>query len=83
MKSNRIMQSKIYRFLDYVFRLIVLNALVMIPSFSFFIIYANLNKSSDGPLIYLTLIPLVLLFFPSVVASGPGACTGARCVSAG
>ena len=68
MKSNRIMQSKIYRFLDYVFRLIVLNALVMIPSFSFFIIYANLNKSSDGPLIYLTLIPLVLLFFPSVVA---------------
>ena len=69
MKSNRIMQSKIYRFLDYVLRLIILNALVIIPSFSFFIIYASLNKTTDNPLIYLSLIPILLWFFPSVVAT--------------
>ena len=69
MKSNRIMQSKIYRFLDYVLRLVLLNALVVIPSFSFFIIYASLNKTTDNPLIYLSLIPLVLWLFPSVVAT--------------
>lgn len=69
MKSNRIMQSKIYRFLDYVLRLILLNALVIIPSFSFFIIYASLNKTTDNPLIYLSLIPLLLWLFPSIVAT--------------
>ena len=69
MKSNRIMQSKIYRFLDYVLRLILLNALVVIPSFSFFIIYAFLNKTTDNPFIYLSLIPLVLWLFPSIVSS--------------
>ena len=69
MKSNRIMQSKIYRFLDYVLRLILLNALIVIPSFSFFIIYASLNKTTDNPLIYLSLIPLVLWMFPSIVAT--------------
>ena len=69
MKSNKIMQSKIYRFLDYVLRLILLNALVIIPSFSFFIIYASLNKTTDNPLIYLSLIPLLLWLFPSIVAT--------------
>lgn len=68
MKSNRIMQSKIYRFLDYALRLILLNALVIIPSFSFFIIYASLDKN-ENPLVYLTLIPVVLWLFPSIVAT--------------
>ena len=68
MKSNKIMQSKIYRFLDYVLRLILLNALSIIPSFSFFIIYASLNKTTDNPLIYLSLIPMILWLFPSLVA---------------
>lgn len=69
MKSNRIMQSKVYRFLDYVLRLILLNVLVVIPSFSFFIIYASLNKNSENPLIYLSLIPVFLWLFPSIVAA--------------
>ncbi len=68
MKSDRIMRSKIYRFLDYVLRLIILNALIIIPSFSFFIIFATLNENNDDPFIYLTLIPLLLWFFPSIVA---------------
>ena len=68
MKSNKIMQSKIYRFLDYVLRLILLNALSIIPSFSFFIIYVLLNKNSDNPFIYLSLIPVILWLFPSIVS---------------
>ncbi len=68
MKSNGIMRSKIYRFLDYALRLILLNALVIIPSFSFFIIYASINKDFNNPLSFLTLIPLCLWLFPSIVA---------------
>ena len=68
MKSNKIMQSKIYRFLDYVLRLILLNALSIIPSFSFFIMYVLLNKNSDNPFIYLSLVPIILWLFPSIVA---------------
>lgn len=68
MKSNRIMQSKIYRFLDYALRLILLNALAIIPSFSFFIIYASFNNNFDSRLVYLTMIPLILWLFPSIVA---------------
>lgn len=68
MKSDRIMRSKIYRFLDYVLRLIILNALIIIPSFSFFIIFATLYENNDHPLIYLTLIPVLFWFFPSIVS---------------
>ena len=68
MKSDRIMRSKIYRFLDYVLRLIILNALIIIPSFSFFIIFATLYENNDHPFIYLTLIPVLFWFFPSIVS---------------
>lgn len=68
MKSDRMMRSKIYRFLDYVLRLIILNALIIIPSFSFFIIFATLYENNDNPLIYLTLIPVLFWFFPSIVS---------------
>lgn len=71
MKSDRIMRSKIYRFLDYIFRLVVLNLLAIIPSFSFLIVYViitNANNSRNNILEYVTLIPVLFLFFPSVVA---------------
>ena len=68
MKSDRIMRSKIYRFLDYVLRLIILNALIIIPSFSFFIIFATLYENNDHPFIYLTLITVLFWFFPSIVS---------------
>lgn len=68
MNSNRIMRSKIYRFLDYLLRLILLNALVVIPSFSFFIIYASISEELNNVVAYILLIPALLLLFPSVVA---------------
>ncbi len=69
MRSDRIMRSKIYRFLDYVLRLILLNALIIIPSFSFSIIYINFFQIENSPWEYITLIPILLWFFPSFVAA--------------
>jgi membrane protein len=62
------MQSKIYRFLDYLLRLILLNALIVIPAFSFFLIYELIDKEGSYRLAFLTLIPLILWLFPSIVA---------------
>lgn len=68
MRTNRIMQSKIYRFMDYVLRLILLNALIAIPAFSFFIIYGLIDKEGSYRLASLTLIPMIFWLFPSIVA---------------
>lgn len=68
MRTNRIMQSKIYRFMDYVLRLILLNALIAIPAFSFFIVYGLINKEGNYQLVSLTLIPMFFWLFPSIVA---------------
>lgn len=68
MNTNRIMRSKIYRFLDYLLRLILLNALVVVPSFSFFIIYASFSNELNNLWAYVLLIPVMLLLFPSIVA---------------
>lgn len=68
MRTNRIMQSKLYRFMDYVLRLILLNALIAIPSFSFFFIYGLIDKDGNYRLVSLTLIPMILWLFPSIVA---------------
>ncbi len=70
MSSNkRIMQSKIYRILDYLLRLILLNALIVVPSFSFFIIYQLIDRSGNYRFVFITLIPLILWLFPSIVAT--------------
>ncbi len=68
MKSNRIFTSKIYRFLDYALRLVILNLVVIIPSFSFFIIVSNIIEDQSHPLVYLSLIPTLLWLLPSVVS---------------
>lgn len=68
MNTNRIMRSKLYRFLDYVLRLVLLNALVVLPSFSFFIIYATFIDNPDNWVVNLALIPILLLLFPSIIA---------------
>lgn len=62
------MQSKIYRFLDYLLRLILLNALIVIPAFSLFIIYEYIDKEGNYQFAFLTLIPLFFWLFPSIVA---------------
>lgn len=69
MKSNQIMQSKIYRFLDYVLRLILLNFLILIPSFSFLIVVSNITKNGNNWLVYISFIPVLLWLIPSIVAT--------------
>ena len=69
MRSDRIMQSKIYRLFDYVLRLVLLNVLIVVPSFSLFIIYSAINKSGNNHLTFLLLIPMLLWLFPSIVAT--------------
>ena len=69
MITDKIMQSKIYRFLDYVFRLVILNLLIVVPSFSFFIIGSFLIKDQNSSYVYLTYIPMLLWLFPSLVAT--------------
>lgn len=69
MRSERIMQSKIYRLFDYVLRLVLLNVLIVVPSFSLFIIYSAINKSGNNHLTFLLLIPMLLWLFPSIVAT--------------
>lgn len=69
MKSNQIMQSKIYRFLDYVLRLILLNFLILVPSFSFLIVVSNIVKSGNNWLVYISFIPVLLWLIPSIVAT--------------
>lgn len=69
MSSNRFAKGKLYRFLDYVLRLVLLNFLMIIPSFSFLIIYSLFSKDTTSIWFYLTLIPLVIYLFPSIVAT--------------
>ena len=69
MSSNRFAKGKLYRFLDYVLRLVLLNFLMIIPSFSFLVIYAMFSKDTTTVWFYLTLIPLVIWLFPSIVAT--------------
>lgn len=71
MKTDKIVQSKIYRFLDYVFRIVILNMLIVVPSFFFFVIASmTLDESSSlyNILSKLPMIPFILWFFPSIVA---------------
>lgn len=69
MSTNNFVKSKLYRFLDYVLRLVLLNFLVVIPSFSILMIYSLFSKDTESIWFYLTLLPLLLWLFPSVVAT--------------
>lgn len=63
--------KKLYAFLDYLWRLVVLNFLIVIPAFLPVIIYTYINKetSPSDLALYLTFIPTLLYFFPAVVAT--------------
>ena len=69
MSTNNFVKSKLYRFLDYVLRLVLLNFLVVIPSFSILMIYSLFSKDTESIWFYLTLLQLLLWLFPSVVAT--------------
>lgn len=68
MSANRFVKSKLYQFLDYVLRLILLNFLIVIPSFLFIFIYSLIKKETDTVWFYLTLMPVIIWLFPAIVA---------------
>lgn len=68
MSTNGFVKGKLYRFLDYVLRLILLNFLIVIPSFLLLFIYSFFSKETETLWFYLTLVPVIIWFFPSIVA---------------
>lgn len=68
MSTNRFVKSKLYRFLDYVLRLILLNFLAVIPSFLLLFIYSFFSKDTTSIWFYLTLVPMIVWFFPAFIA---------------
>lgn len=68
MSTKSYTKGKLYRFLDYVLRLVLLNFCVVVPSFIALIIYSLFSKDSDSIWFYLTLVPVILWLFPSIVA---------------
>lgn len=68
MKSN-FSNSKIFRFFDYVFRLVLINLLIVVPSFSLLYIFSLVLKDNDNVILnYLPLVPIILYFYPAVCA---------------
>ncbi len=68
MTSNRFVKGKLYRFLDYVLRLILLNFLIVVPSFLLLFIYSLFSEKTNSVWFYLTLVPVIIWLFPSIVA---------------
>lgn len=68
MSTNKFVKGRLYRFLDYVLRLVLLNFWVVIPSFSILVVYSLISKDATTIWFYLTLVPLLIWLFPSIVA---------------
>ena len=68
MSTNKFVKGRLYRFLDYVLRLVLLNFWVVIPSFSILVVYSLISKDTTTIWFYLTLVPLLIWLFPSIVA---------------
>ena len=66
--STRILNSKAYQVFDYICRLIILNVLLIICSFSLLIIFTNIFKNLDETYRLLLLIPTALTLYPSITA---------------
>jgi uncharacterized membrane protein YesL len=68
MKSNSLYNSKIFKFFDYVFRIVLLNLLIIIPSFLFIAIVNYFFEDATSTWSLLALIPLILYLYPSMCA---------------
>ena len=65
---SKIFNSKAYQVFDYICRLIILNILLIICSFSIFLIIQTVFKDLDNVYKWLSLIPTLLTIGPSMVA---------------
>lgn len=69
MKKFNLYNSKLFKFFDYCFRLVLINLLILVPSFLLFYIMTLFFKNNmEGPLSLLTLIPAVLYMYPAICA---------------
>jgi len=68
MSTNGFVKGKLNRFLDYVFRLVLLNFLIVVPSFLLMFIYSLFSEDTTSIWFYLTLVPVVIWLFPSIVS---------------
>lgn len=66
--STRILNSKAYQVFDYIARLIILNVLLIICSFSLLIIFTNIFPNMSETYRLLLLIPTALTLYPSITA---------------
>lgn len=70
-KFRKAMNS-IYAVLDYVFRIVMLNLLIVVPALLPFLIYSYIAEVRENVPIwvgYLTLLPAAIYMFPAIVAS--------------
>lgn len=69
MKKFNLYNSKIFKFFDYCFRLVLINLLILIPSFLlFYIIMLFFKDNIKGIWEYLSLIPALLYMYPAICA---------------
>lgn len=69
MKKFNLYNSKIFRFFDYVFRLVLINLFILLPSFLlFYIMTIFFNDLINTVWGLLTLIPAVLYMYPAICA---------------
>ena len=66
--KNKIFNSKAYKVFDYICRLIILNIMLIISSFSIFLIITNIFKDLKEVYQLLLFIPTALTLFPSILA---------------
>lgn len=69
MKKFNLYNSKIFKFFDYCFRLVLINLLILVPSFLlFYIVMIFFKDNIKGIWEYLTLLPAILYMYPAICA---------------
>lgn len=69
MKRFNLYNSRIFKFFDYCFRLVLINLLILLPSFLLFYLFSLLFKNNmDTILGLIPLIPAMLYMYPAICA---------------
>ena len=66
--KSKILNSKAYQVFDYICRLVILNVLLVVCSFSIFIIISSIFKDLSQIIQLILFIPSALTFYPGLVA---------------
>ena len=63
--------DSIYAVLDYIFRIVMINLLIIIPAFFPVVIYSWVTNGNENPsdlIMYITLLPAMVYIFPAITA---------------